>query len=266
MDDGTIMALLHRTVDAVAAALADLAALADWAAAGARAGQHRCDVVADAAAVAALAGAGLGVWSEESGRRQWDAPLRAVLDPVDGSANASRGIPFFATSIAVIDRWGLRASLVANLATGERYEASRGGGARRDGRGIRPSEVRSPGEAVVAVNGWSPRHLGWAQCRALGSAALEMCAVADGRIDAFVDMSDEALAPWDYLGALLVCREAGASVLEAAGEELVVDGLADRRAVVAAASQPLAEALCRRRHAALRAPVPPGGGGAASER
>ena len=49
--------------------------------------------------------------------------------------------------------------------------------------------------------------------RALGAAALDMGAVASGRLDAFLDCSGDGLAPWDYMGALLICREAGATVV-----------------------------------------------------
>jgi fructose-1,6-bisphosphatase/inositol monophosphatase family enzyme len=80
------------------------------------------------------------------------------------------------------------------------------------------------------------RHLGWAQFRAFGAAALELCAVADGTIDAFVVGAHAALAPWDYMGALLVCQEAGAVIGELDGRELVTRDPGVRRAVVAAAT------------------------------
>ena len=63
---------------------------------------------------------------------------------------------------------------------------------------------------MVGLSGYPPRRLGWKQFRALGAIALDLCAVAGGRLDAYVDCSPSAHGPWDYLGGLLVCREAGA--------------------------------------------------------
>jgi fructose-1,6-bisphosphatase/inositol monophosphatase family enzyme len=98
-----LLPLLHETADAISAALVDLD---DWGLAGTRAGQYRSDLAADRVAVEILTGAGLGVLSEESGVHHGDRPLYAVIDPVDGSTNASRRIPWYATSICVLDEEG----------------------------------------------------------------------------------------------------------------------------------------------------------------
>jgi fructose-1,6-bisphosphatase/inositol monophosphatase family enzyme len=168
-----------------------------------------------------------------------DAALVAVVDPVDGSTNAARGIPWYASSICVLDEAGPRVSVVANLANGMRYHAVRGAGAWRGTTRVRPSGGRSLREAVVAISGMPGRHLGWAQFRAFGAAALELCAVADGTFDAFVVGAHAALAPWDYLGAMLVCQEAGAVIGELQGRDLVTRDPGVRRAVVAAATPEL---------------------------
>jgi fructose-1,6-bisphosphatase/inositol monophosphatase family enzyme len=170
--------------------------------------------------------------------------LIVALDPVDGSTNAARGIPWFATSLCVLDEAGPRVALVVNQATGERFEAVRGGGARRNGGPMGPTACESMSDAVVGLAGLPPFSLGWRQMRALGAAALDLCAVACGKLDAYIDCSDHAHSPWDYLGGLLVCREAGAPVAEAAGRELVTLGWSDRRVPVAAATAALlAEAV-----------------------
>ena len=194
------------------------AGLADWGLAGTRPGQYRSDLVADAAAVRVLTEAGLGVLSEESGLSAGASsrPLLAVLDPVDGSTNASRRIPWFATSICVLDEDGPLAALVVNQATGVRYEAVRDGGARRDGEPIAPSTQQSLGRSLIGLSGYPPRYLGWRQFRALGAAALDLCAVADGTLDGYLDCMRDAHGSWDYLGGLLVCSEAGAPVADAA--------------------------------------------------
>ncbi|MGI8686591.1 MAG: inositol monophosphatase family protein [Acidimicrobiales bacterium] len=244
MDDDALLAVLHESADAVSAVLA---ALDDWGPAGTRPGQYHSDLAADAAAVAVLEGAGLGVLSEESGPHGPDRPLLAVLDPVDGSTNASHGIPWYATSVCVLDADGARAAVVVNQASGVRYEASRGGGARRDGRPIAPSGSDRLATALVVINGLPPRHLGWRQFRALGAAALDLCAVADGTVDGYVDCVTDSHGPWDYLGGVLVCREAGAFVADAGGRPLEARGHGDRRSPVAAATPALlAELLAAR--------------------
>ena len=108
------------------------------------------------------------------------------------------------------------------------------GGARRDGTPIVPSSTTEIGAAVVGLSGLPPTHLGWAQFRALGAAALDLCAVADGTLDGYVDCSTDAHGAWDYLGGLLVCREAGAHVADARGRDLVVLEHSARRTPVAA--------------------------------
>jgi myo-inositol-1(or 4)-monophosphatase len=236
VDDDGILAICHRVVDAVPPALAPLA---DWRLRGQRPGQYAIDLAADAAVLEVLEEAGIGVVSEESGVHRPDSALIAVVDPVDGSTNAARGIPWYASSICVLDEIGPRVSVVANLANGVRYHAIRGAGAWRGTTRLEPSGCEALRQAVVAISGMPSGHLGWAQFRAFGAAALELCAVADGTIDAFVVGMHAALAPWDYLGAMLVCQEAGAVIGELQGRELVTLDPGARRAVVAAATPAL---------------------------
>lgn len=243
MADDRVPALLHEAAEVIVAALAtfDL-----WGELGERPGQYRLDLVADAAVLPLLAAAGVGVLSEESGLHHPERDVLVVVDPVDGSTNASRRIPWYCTSLCALDAEGPVAALVVNLADGTRYEAVRGGGARRDGTPIRASSCVSLPEAVVALSGLPGQHPGWRQFRAMGASALDLCGVADGTFDAFVDCSVDAHGPLDYLGALLVLREAGASMVDAHGRELVTRGHADRRTPVAAATPELLAALLDR--------------------
>ena len=229
-----LLSLFTETARTVAATLGSLA---DWGLAGTRPGQHRSDLAADEVATGALLDAGLGVCSEESGLQGEDRSVIVVLDPLDGSTNAAQGIPWYATSFCAVDGTGALAALVVNLASGERYSAVRGGGAYRDGRPIEPSAVTRLPEAVIGVSGYPPRHLRWRQYRALGAAALDLCAVADGRLDGFVDCHSHG--PWDYLGGALVCREAGAHVVDAGGRELTTVDPGARRSLLAAATETL---------------------------
>jgi fructose-1,6-bisphosphatase/inositol monophosphatase family enzyme len=243
--DEVLLEVLNQTVDAVRLALTGLE---DWGLAGTHAGQYRSDLVADRAAIAVLDRAGLVVLSEESGLRRPEREIIVALDPVDGSTNASRGLPWYATSVGAIDNDGPRAAVVLNQATGTRFEAVRGGGARRDGQPIAPSGQERMRDSLVALSGLPARHLGWKQFRALGAAALDLCAVASGAVDAYIDCSRDAHGPWDYLGALLVCTEAGVKVTDAHGRDLITLGHGDRRTPVAAATERLhEEALAARR-------------------
>jgi len=67
--------------------------------------------------------------------------------------------------------------------------------------------------------------------------------VASGSLDAYVDCTERSHGPWDYLGGMLICREAGAVVTDVYGEELVVRSHAARRTPLAAATPELAESL-----------------------
>lgn len=236
MDGSSLLALCSEAAERAASALG---ALDDWGLAGTRPGQYRSDLATDEVVVETLTSAGLGVLSEESGLHFPERPLLAVVDPVDGSTNASRGFPWFATSIAVLDEDGPLAAFVVNQATGRRYEAVRGEGARRDGREISPSTKIVLGDAILGLSGFPGRYLGWRQYRAFGAAALDLCCVADGSLDAYLDCSRSAHGPWDYLAGMLVCTEAGAVVGDVAGRDLVVRGHADRRSPLAAATSAL---------------------------
>jgi len=231
-----LLEVLHDTATAIAAALADLE---DWGLAGTRAGQYRHDLAADAAALSVLGKAGVGVLSEESGTRDLDRDLVVVVDPVDGSTNASRGIPWYATSLCAVDADGPRVAVVVNQASGVRFEAVRGGGARKDGVPVVPSGCARMDRAIVAFSGYPPRHYGWNQYRCLGAAALDLCAVAEGTLDGYGVVGGSQLGSWDYLGGMLVCTEAGAVLGDALGRDLVTLSHSERRAPFAAATPAL---------------------------
>jgi fructose-1,6-bisphosphatase/inositol monophosphatase family enzyme len=200
---------------------------------GLRPTQYHLDVEADAVALRVLHGAGFRVVSEESGVTG-EGEYTVVLDPIDGSTNCDHGVPFFATSLAVLRGNELVAALVANQVTGTFYEAEASGGAWRDGEKISPSGERELGASIVSFSGLPPRHLGWAQYRSLGAASLEICLVADGSLDAFSVAAPSRLHPWDYLGGLLIAQEAGAALAEYDGESLVTSERVRRRPCFAA--------------------------------
>ena len=220
------------------------------------------DIAVNDAVLEALGAFGCGILSEESGTTGNVPALLSdlgnsiviVVDPLDGSTNASRGIPWYATSLCAVDQHGPRVSLVANLAPPHtEYVAIRGQGAWRNGalfttRSHRPNGPRPLQDAVVGISGPPPASPGWWQFRALGAAALDLCLVAEGSLDAYMDCDTHGV--WDYLGALLICHEAGATIVDAFGRELAHLIHGERRTPVAATSAELAQQL-----AALRTSI-----------
>jgi fructose-1,6-bisphosphatase/inositol monophosphatase family enzyme len=250
MLDEPDLAVLHRAADAVAAVLRGVT---DWGLTGTRRGQYLADVAVDEVAVAVLVDAGFAVLSEESGS-SGSGDRVVALDPLDGSTNASRGVPWFATSLCLVDERGPAVALVVNQASGERISAARGQGAWIGERRLVPSGCRELTHALVGVSGRADGDWNWAQYRALGAAALDLCLVAGGSLDAYVDMSVDAHGVWDYLAGALVCAEAGCPVVDALGRELaVLDHEARRTPVAAATPELLGTLVARRREFATRA-------------
>ena len=241
-DPLSVLTDLHAAVDAVFFALENHD---DWGFSGNRPDQYTFDVVADSAIREVLSYNGYGLLSEESPMvpaTKVGSPL-VVVDPVDGSTNAFRQLPWFSTSLCAVDDQGPWVAVVANLANGNRYEAVRGDGARSKEGKIFRTVVPELSDSLIAVSGLPKKNLGWGQFRNLGSAALALCAIADGSLDGFVDCSEDAHGVWDYLGGMLICSEAGGLVVDAKGRELCVRNSQERRTPVAGANLHLLKAL-----------------------
>ena len=244
-----ILAVLNKTADAISEVLASNT---NWGLSGLRHTQYSIDVDCDNVALAILHGAGCAVLSEESQRTgEWgDNDILVVMDPLDGSTNASRGVPWYATALCALDKNGMRASLVVNQASGrDRYWATRGGGAFHNGNPIKPSTTTEVKEAVVGISGLPSFKPGWAQFRALGAAALDICLVADGSLDGWVDMNSHGV--WDYLASLLICKEAGVHIAELSARDYVTTEYNDKCTLVVASTQAMLASLLdiRKRHA-----------------
>jgi myo-inositol-1(or 4)-monophosphatase len=143
-----------------------------------------------------------------------------VVDPIDGTLNFSRAIPFYCVVIAYVEGGRTRAAAVHAPRTGETFTASEGRGATRNGVAISVGSVTKLTEAFAVASlafGVTKRkdsrfvalNSTCARLRVLGSAALEMCYVAMGTFDLFVH---EALSPWDIAASAFIARESGASV------------------------------------------------------
>ena len=228
-----------------------VAGTTDWGESGRREGQYRVDLDVDDVCVAPLLAAGFSVLSEESGLQHPVSGPSAigvvVVDPLDGSTNASLGLPWCATSLCLVVDAVPMVSMVANLATGARYSAVRGRGAQLNGELITVAPQGLLDDAIVAISGLPAHSYGWRQFRAMGASALDICAIASGSFDGFVDMSPDAHGVWDYIGALLVVREAGGVVVDAFGRDLVVLDHEARRTPVAATNEALLGELLHHR-------------------
>ncbi|MFN0145603.1 MAG: inositol monophosphatase family protein [Dehalococcoidia bacterium] len=166
---------------------------------------------------------GDGILGEEGGERAGTSGVRWVVDPLDGTTNFLYGLPAYAVSIAVESDGVVVAGAVFDAAHGQLFSASLGGGAFLDGQLIRVSlevdlakaltgtgfgyvaEQRREQGRVVAQVVPQVRDI-----RRGGSAALDLCSVACGRLDAYYELG---LGPWDFAAGGLIVREAGGETL-----------------------------------------------------
>jgi myo-inositol-1(or 4)-monophosphatase len=167
---------------------------------------------------------GDGFLGEEGASSDSTTGVEWVVDPIDGTVNFVYGLPLFAVSIAAAVGGESVAGVVLNVETGERFTSTRGGGAFLDGRRLSLGPADKPLSQRLVATGFNyvdrvkraqttavSRMLHEVRdIRRLGSAALDLCAVAAGRVDAYVE---EGLNPWDVAAGGLVATEAGA-VLE----------------------------------------------------
>ena len=176
--------------------------------------------------------------SEESGVKEFgDAPKQCyvTVDPIDGTTNLIRGLPFYASSIAISDEPILSrvyAALVADLFHDTTYTAQEGEGAYRDGERIWSSAIVSLEEAVIGLdlNTYKVKEVApqltdlireTKHIRHFGANALELCYVAEGLTDAFVDIRGK-LRTTDVAAGFLILREAGGTITTPEGHALDV--------------------------------------------
>ncbi len=199
-----------------------------------------------------------GLLGEEGAAVPGTSGLRWVVDPIDGTVNYLYGLPQWAVSIGVEDADGTVVGVVLDPAKGELFTAVRGGGAFLDGRPLRCTGVTDLGQALVATGfGYDARRRA-AQARLLpdllprvrdlrrvGAGALDLCAVACGRVDAYYE---QGLSPWDLSAGRLVATEAGARVEGLRGRDgRLRDGAGRRPGRVRRPARPAGRARRRRR-------------------
>jgi myo-inositol-1(or 4)-monophosphatase len=146
-----------------------------------------------------------------------------TVDPVDGTTNMAKGIPLAATSLALSkspNLSGVVAGLVMNLYTGEVYRAERNKGTWQGARRISSAKSRSLSEAMVSIDISKGAPLDGVEglirqagrLRQMGSAALSLCYIASGVMDAHVDIRD-MVRTTDVAAGLLILKEAGGAYM-----------------------------------------------------
>lgn len=169
-----------------------------------------------------------GFFGEEGAADAGSSGLTWVVDPIDGTVNYLYGIPQYAVSIAVVEgepdplTWNALAGVVVNPASGEVFTATVDGGSALDGRLIAVTSGVSLDQALVGTGFSYSAESRAAQGAVLagllpqvrdirrhGAAALDLCSVACGRLDAYYE---RGLQPWDHAAGALIAQEAGASV------------------------------------------------------
>ncbi len=163
-----------------------------------------------------------GVVGEEGDDVAGASGVTWVVDPIDGTVNFFYGIPEYCVSVAAQVEGRSLAGAVVNAASGAGYSAALGGGATRDGKAIRVREVPPLEQRLLLTGfGYEARHRrlqGAAVAQILprvrdirrrGSAALELCAVAEGTADGYIE---EGLNLWDHAAGGLIVQEAGGRV------------------------------------------------------
>jgi len=163
-----------------------------------------------------------GILGEEGSSRPSASGITWVIDPIDGTTNFIYDIPGYSISVAASMEGRAVAGLVHDPVRDERFRATVGGGATRNGIAICVSNADDLSTALVAT-GFSydsARRRAQAQSlvtilpavrdiRRMGGAALDLCALACGRVDAYFE---RGLAPWDTAAGALIAAEAGAVV------------------------------------------------------
>jgi myo-inositol-1(or 4)-monophosphatase len=164
----------------------------------------------------------LGEESGAHGTDGGDGAVRWILDPIDGTVNYLYGLPMYAVSLAAEVDGRVVAGVVRNPVSGEVFTATRGGGAWLNGRRLAgPTPKQLAGSLVGTGFAYLPdRRARQAKVvagllaevrdiRRMGAAALDLCFVAAGRLDAYFE---RGINPWDHAAGGLIAAEAGATV------------------------------------------------------
>ena len=171
-----------------------------------------------------------GMLAEEGGELNGEGGVRWIVDPLDGTTNFAHGLPLFCTSIALERAGEVVLGVVYDPIANEIYTAERGGGATLNGVPIGVSHIDEPIRALLATGFPYNRDevpaalelfgqfaVRTQSIRRLGSAALDLCYVAAGRLDGYYERGVKA---WDIAAGMLILREAGGKATDYSGHEL----------------------------------------------
>lgn len=174
------------------------------------------------------------ILAEEGGRSDTDSAYLWVVDPLDGTSNYSRGIPYFSISVCVVHDGAPLVGVVYDPSRDELFSAIAGSGAFLNGASITVSETSTLADAVLITGFFYDRGAEMEQnlrnigrffshgvvgIRRFGSAALDLCYVACGRADGFWE---HELNAWDFAAGALIVREAGGTVTDVDGNALLI--------------------------------------------
>ncbi|MFQ6051986.1 MAG: bifunctional fructose-bisphosphatase/inositol-phosphate phosphatase [Candidatus Hydrothermarchaeota archaeon] len=193
----------------------------------------RIDDLAEHVVLEYLEKRNLDAWilSEELGLKKGDNDIIIVIDPLDGTDNAIKGIPMFSSSVAVgkieNSNINLITGAVRNLVTGDIFEAIKGHGAYLNGRKIRASRTENLEDACLGlyIYGFdldTVKNLcsSVKRSRLFGSIALELCFVANSSYDIFVDIRGSARIT-DLAAGIVIVEEAGGIVTDHRGNPII---------------------------------------------
>lgn len=166
---------------------------------------------------------------EESAPQETASSFSWFIDPIDGTTNFIRGIPFCVISVGLWDREGPLVAVISNPSLNETYTAIRGQGTFLNGKQIRVSNVLAKAKAVGAI-GWGNREEGArmigkvvsqvGKSRSFASEAMHLCLVASGKLDYLIA---SGLHIWDVGAGVLLVTEAGGIVTDWDGKPFTKD-------------------------------------------
>jgi myo-inositol-1(or 4)-monophosphatase len=171
-----------------------------------------------------------GILAEEGARREGAGEYLWVIDPLDGTTNFAHGFPYFCVSIGLVQGDETVLAVVYDPVRRECFAAEKGSGAYLNGRRLTVSKTDTVHRSLLAtgfpydiattsrnnLEAFSRVNKASQGVRSLGAAALDLCQVAAGRLDAFWELS---LRPWDLAAGSLMVQEAQGTVTGCAGEK-----------------------------------------------